>query len=87
MCGEQYGPQLLNTALTGSSPRVRGAGRDLVPEGHEAGIIPACAGSRYKPRFYYRGYRDHPRVCGEQLNPLVDQCFWRGSSPRVRGAD
>ena len=72
---------------SGSSPRVRGAVKKVNSNIRFDGIIPACAGSRYKPRFYYRGYRDHPRVCGEQLNPLVDQCFWRGSSPRVRGAD
>ena len=71
---------------SGSSPRVRGAGRHYPQADQPQGIIPACAGSRSASRPRPSTAGDHPRVCGEQF-------FWGalfsvlvGSSPRVRGA-
>ena len=48
-------------------------------------ITPACAGKscissrRQQPR------RDHPRVCGEKMQAVLDMSAREGSPPRVRG--
>ena len=86
VCGEQRLKKSVINMQSGSSPRVRGAGR--VRRGRECphGIIPACAGSSHR-RCNQRGMaRDHPRVCGEQLTVAVTVVPVEGSSPRVRGA-
>ena len=86
VCGEQRLKKSVIKMQSGSSPRVRGAGR--VRRGRECphGIIPACAGSSHR-RCNQRGMaRDHPRVCGEQLTVAVTVVPVEGSSPRVRGA-
>ena len=71
---------------TGSSPRVRGAGHDAVPQAHEEGIIPARAGSRPSMPASRPCRRDHPRACGEQVSSARVVRLSQGSSPRVRGA-
>ena len=70
----------------GSSPRVRGAALSSMTPLVDGGIIPACAGSRLCPLSSARQGRDHPRVCGEQLNLDEVREYIKGSSPRVRGA-
>ena len=72
---------------TGSSPRVRGAGHDAVPQAHEEGIIPARAGSRPSMPASRPCRRDHPRACGEQVSSARVVRLSQGSSPRVRGAE
>lgn len=70
----------------GPSPRVRGAGGDLVDQFAAHGTIPADAGSNWPPSPTRRAARDHPRGFGKQstfgglLRLLV------GPSPRARGA-
>ena len=51
------------------------------------GITPACAGNsgKYGPKFAQS--RDHPRVCGEQLEEYPGVTQINGSPPRVRGTD
>ena len=71
---------------SGSSPRVRGAGRWDIVVSASHGIIPACAGSRSKWTRFANHARDHPRVCGEQRKPHRSASPIEGSSPRVRGA-
>ena len=44
-CGEQTIVPWLYPSVTGSSPRVRGAGAEHIPTGPVPGIIPARAGS------------------------------------------
>ena len=48
-------------------------------------ITPACAGNRPLRKQGKNQRQDHPRVCGEQITPDVDQPLLKGSPPRVRG--
>ena len=50
------------------------------------GIIPAYAGSTLLRQERKEAERDHPRVCGEHRQPMPQQVFGTGSSPRMRGA-
>ena len=85
-CGEQRLISVAVLSLSGSSPRVRGAGRARPIAVREDGIIPARAGSRVSILFQNSRHRDHPRACGEQGPNLDDAEVVEGSSPRVRGA-
>ena len=49
------------------------------------GITPAYAGKRGLCRWSRKGWRDHPRVCGEKVEPLDDPSKKEGSPPRMRG--
>ena len=69
----------------GSSPRVRGKLRCLLPRVVQAGLIPACAGKTRSSRRPARNCPAHPRVCGENLTSTPTLLATRGSSPRVRG--
>ncbi len=85
VCGEQVGARHDGTAPVGSSPRVRGTGRNLRRSVTFRRFIPACAGNSGGARGDGSRTAVHPRVCGEQgfggeIAPVVD-----GSSPRVRG--
>ena len=51
------------------------------------GITPACAGKRAPPPHGCRGWKDHPRVCGEKTPAPVLPLPPQGSPPRVRGKD
>ena len=57
----------------------QGEGRD------NPGIIPAYAGNTDILPLSARGYRDHPRVCGEHMMSLRFMPCDPGSSPRMRG--
>ena len=65
VCGEHLKHQYWNEALTGSSPRMRGAPRHNQSRHQYRGIIPAYAGSTRYSREGSAQNRDHPRVCGE----------------------
>ena len=86
VCGEQCDLLCLVLALSGSSPRVRGAAIAYGCTRLHTRIIPACAGSRESFLILTLWTRDHPRVCGEQRIFLTDARQRTGSSPRVRGA-
>ena len=86
VCGEQTSALTPYWAYSGSSPRVRGAVTYSVELELRNGIIPACAGSSRLTRRSRCSSRDHPRVCGEQVDERVHDCVPPGSSPRVRGA-
>ena len=70
----------------GSSPRMRGALRDLDRHGLAVGIIPAYAGSTLGFTFELKPTGDHPRVCGEHAYKPIVAVARAGSSPRMRGA-
>ena len=53
----------------GSSPRVRGEVIFLLVMLRLSGIIPAGAGRRYPDDFAVLHLGDHPRGCGEKLQP------------------
>ena len=86
VCGEQSRFRSSAPLRSGSSPRVRGAGRHYPQADQPQGIIPACAGSRFASRPRPSTAGDHPRVCGEQLARVCFSVALTGSSPRVRGA-
>ena len=53
----------------------------------EVRITPACAGNRPLKSSGHFAWRDHPRVCGEQIWQRKWPGFVQGSPPRVRGTD
>ena len=85
VCGEQQLANKLNKRGTGSPPRVRGTVEQNTLTGTSKRITPACAGNRSCPTVILALYRDHPRVCGEQLFLARRRTLPPGSPPRVRG--
>ena len=85
VCGERGFVFFLVSAMSGSSPRVRGT----LPWGSlgsgRARIIPACAGNARSNAHPAGELTDHPRVCGERVRISPTTSCKRGSSPRVRG--
>ena len=85
-CGEHSAPSCALSLIQGSSPRMRGAqyagGEDL----NTARIIPADAGSTRRTGLSVERFEDHPRGCGEHVDPGISLCSQTGSSPRMRGA-
>ena len=85
VCGEQGHRQVFPLGQLGSPPRVRGTADKFTSISPEPWITPACAGNRLSRRSYRMRSRDHPRVCGEQLNRAALNVIFIGSPPRVRG--
>ena len=85
-CGEHLLVSGPSGCPWGSSPRMRGA--PLVGQhGHVlVRIIPADAGSTPSKRRSAASAPDHPRGCGEHIEPTPETIDVRGSSPRMRGA-
>ena len=85
-CGEHCICRRAESALMGSSPRMRGARPIASLMRANQRIIPADAGSTT----YYDRRRatneDHPRGCGEHRSRAPVCSAIRGSSPRMRGA-
>ncbi len=71
--------------LEGSSPLVRGKGRERNFTMGTEGIIPARAGKSAEVTNPKPTAKDHPRSCGEKLPSPVILKSARGSSPLVRG--
>ena len=87
MCGEKCLNSLMVAPVTGSPPHVRGKGDSEVISQCTHGITPACAGKRWRFRYPCASTRDHPRMCGEKGNDVVEICSLQGSPPHVRGKD
>ncbi len=85
VCGEQSGRLSFLALLSGSSPRVRGTVPLSASRVLRLRFIPACAGNRTRARSTSDAAAVHPRVCGEQVEPMDATQSRRGSSPRVRG--
>ena len=49
------------------------------------GITPACAGNSNCFDQWDNSWKDHPRVCGEQMDKMLVIATQTGSPPRVRG--
>ena len=85
VCGEHRIVRVRVTAVSGSSPRMRGTRRMETSAITRTGIIPAYAGNTWIFHICKTQQRDHPRVCGEHC-PLPGNARERaGSSPRMRG--
>ena len=67
MCGEQVTVAEPIAAEMGSPPRVRGTDLRFQCLAFVGGITPACAGNSQMQSAQTGQRRDHPRVCGEQL--------------------
>ena len=85
VCGEQQTGCGAERQGGGSPPRVRGTGVDNSCSLICSRITPACAGNRRRTAPYCYPYKDHPRVCGEQMSPWEKARENIGSPPRVRG--
>ncbi len=83
-CREQYTAAIARCTVRGSSPRVRGTGRNHRLRGGRIRFIPAGAGNRGCQTGPQSRCSVHPRGCGEQTE-IRRACFVAaGSSPRVR---
>ena len=83
--GEQTLTLVLSGTGHGSSPRARGTA-DWLSAAHRCRrFIPACAGNRACAALAAGLKPVHPRVRGEQRNPLMSHIRLTGSSPRARG--
>ena len=85
MCGENSSNLSGVHIVPGSPPRVRGKQGSHVKCGNRQGITPACAGKTDVLAVIGILVRDHPRVCGENCEPLHAEKGGQGSPPRVRG--
>ena len=85
-CGEHLPSARLTYAVSGSSPRMRGARNAERLASFLGRIIPADAGSTLPITSTLKGNRDHPRGCGEHSPAGAPSSPWGGSSPRMRGA-
>ena len=68
----------------GSPPRVREKRKVVVTDTITCGITPACAGKTVSLPVPDNSMRDHPRVCGKNLENNGVATAWLGSPPRVR---
>ena len=85
VCGEEYQRGGLDAAQKGSPPRMRG--REGQPGRVErgTGITPAYAG-KSRPAVIIAGhFRDHPRVCGEELVRGTQQALQCRITPAYAG--
>ena len=87
VCGEQAEHSLSADCPDGSSPRVRGAAREVARRADVGRFIPACAGNRGVSAAGAVQVTVHPRVCGEQRALITPIASTVGSSPRVRGTE
>ena len=85
VCGEKSRCWLDLEPPTGSPPRMRGKGLGASKGCDGVGITPACAGKSASHGCGSRGWRDHPRVCGEKANGAESGQNKAGSPPHVRG--
>ncbi len=86
VCGEQRFPPPSGPGAWGSPPRVRGTGFISALLRANLRITPACAGNRTTKNLE-KYAKDHPRVCGEQVEIKRPCGKPRGSPPRVRGTE
>ena len=85
VCGEKYCRVIVVPNHIGSPPRMRGKGTYSAAHPICARITPAYAGKSCEISCIYFAVRDHPRVCGEKVNPSACGARRLGSPPRMRG--
>ena len=85
VCGENLLTLVCYVKILGSPPRVRGKLALTLAKKKSKRITPACAGKTYTTTYDSYYHRDHPRVCGENVNFWSLHCLALGSPPRVRG--
>ena len=87
VCGEKIAGAVKNIGGAGSPPRMRGKVFDPCPIDRTSRITPAYAGKSFGGFAVRRFQQDHPRVCGEKQNMLMQMGYNTGSPPRMRGKD
>ena len=85
VCGENRAKRKLRIRFLGSPPRVRGKLIYFREGQKQRGITPACAGKTSFVFLFRKSFKDHPRVCGENLLSPLPVLLSTGSPPRVRG--
>ena len=84
-CGENPQCKHGRKVRTGSPPQVRGKRRRAFLSADMSRITPAGAGKTSLLTSIKSTNWDHPRRCGENVIPFVDECWIVGSPPQVRG--
>ena len=84
-CGEKLSTKDFIAPPSGSPPRMREKVEDKVREYKAQRITPAYAGKSATTTWARTVGGDHPRVCGEKLEPVYQVAAVPGSPPRVRG--
>ena len=84
-CGERCAALRPDVRQGGSSPRLRGTGRDHDAQGRGLRFIPAPAGNGRTSWPTTSKKPVHPRACGERTRSASMICSAIGSSPRLRG--
>ena len=87
MCGEKCKRNRETGSRRGSPPHVRGKATVDGPFATASRITPACAGKRFEKDPTEKGYKDHPRMCGEKLYTPCMIAPKVGSPPHVRGKE
>ena len=85
VCGENYSAALSQGWSVGSPPRMRGKPYPCSQGQRGRRITPAYAGKTALTNATERVQRDHPRVCGENLDVARHFENGAGSPPRMRG--
>ena len=85
LCGEKLHVISLVSFIPGSPPPMRGKALVPVQTSPILRITPAYAGKRFFPANCRTQRRDHPRLCGEKLNPYQKEAERKGSPPPMRG--
>ena len=84
-CGDHPFGDLLDTAVWGSSPLVRGPQLIDYIHANKLGVIPARAGTTQQTGTETPPVRGHPRSCGDHIDTKAERIDVEGSSPLVRG--
>ena len=71
ICGEKGTPWRNRLRSMGSPPHMRGKEMQGLGRESSPGITPAYAGKSWRRCRNGRSWRDHPRICGEKLTPLL----------------
>ena len=84
VCGKNCVSTVKRTFLVGSPPRVREKHNGQAGGEWSSRITPACAGKTLIHNILQCFQWDHPRVCGKNLNHVLNLELVMGSPPRVR---
>ena len=85
VCGENSANCVEVRLLIGSPPRMRGKQGFPFPSCARRRITPAYAGKTFVRYVRVVGFKDHPRVCGENSPSRIGLTTSNGSPPRMRG--
>ena len=84
-CGENLKRVFCHWAKPGSPPRMRGKPRCNISKSEKTRITPADAGKTQAQQTANILTWDHPRGCGENQFKGLDNIYFKGSPPRMRG--